>query len=190
MIVNCLSLSYSEQIDMMNKLRQWKSTDDGRMTVSFGASSYYVIGRGMTPKTYDDLVVIRNKANTDMYKSFHDFAIKNSSGEIIGVIGYQRHEFEGNTPVPISGLYFAKFDNANDFTIIKALDEVYDLMIKTSDTVDVIAINGKNNSTFKRNVLDKYRILLVEERKHLDSDFVEHDALRVIIKGSLNEKGA
>lgn len=190
MIVNCLSLSHSEQIDLMNKLRQWKTTDEGRQTISFGASSYYVMGRGMTPKTYDDLVSIRNKANTDEYKSFHDFAIKNPSGEIVGVIGYQRHEFEGNTPVPISGLYFAKFNNNNDYIVIKSLNEIYDLMIKTSNTVDVVAINGQTNPTFKRNVIDKYRILSIEERKHLDSDFVEHDALRVIIKGSLNEKGA
>lgn len=191
MRIKCSELSHDDQVLMMNKIREWKATEEASRMQGPATPSYELLGRGMTPRTYSDAMKLKAKWLDPQSKS-HDYLIKTTSGEMAGVIGYTRNYLNDETQVLCHGLYVIQFGSVGGYAIVKALDEVYDEMLQTSDEVTVTAVLRDKNpdkDPFKKGVMDKYRVLLVENLTHIDANYEEHPATRIILKGYLKEKG-
>lgn len=184
MIIKCLDLPVEEQVEMMNLVRKWKSTEEARKSTPFSTPSHEIYGRGLTPKTYQALYDDK-KSKSDKNLEIHDYLIKTSSGEIAGVIGYNRHYMGDDFVVVSYGLYVILLNPSYGSVILKALSKIYEEMLDTSDEVCVIATmrTDENSDLFKKCVLDKYEVLSVEKVRHMDCDYEERDATKVILKG-------
>lgn len=191
MLTRCQDLSSNDQKIMMDKLRKWKSTAEARKIMPFSAPSSDVLGRGLTPATYAELLTMHKKVSS-AHCLPHDYLIK--SGDVmVGMIGYKRVFINPETQVVSFGLYVINFDGTNGFTMIKALRKIYEEMIDNSDEIVVTAVNRDRNEgkdPFKTDVIDKYRVLDIRETRHVDCDYNTHIGTQVVIKGRLKEKGA
>lgn len=188
MIVNCNELSTEEQKLLMDKVREWKRGEIASKMVSTGVGSHEMTGRGLTPKTYEDLNKLRAKKNM-MNVEWIDYVVKDSSGRMIGVIGYKRNYVNEFTTITNYGLYVIHFDEkVGGPTMVRALREIYGIMLDTAHEVSVEAVMRNKNprkDPFKKDVLDKYTVIETRENDSISHDGTKKKSTWVLLRGNL-----